>query len=76
MNTDFFRKYYVENKGRYFSSYKPIKFVRELDKRYPYRVERRKQHYYKYFSTYYKAPLVPFTVTWATKEKPIILSYD
>ena len=75
MDTEHLKKY-LKNKTKYFKTYKPIKFIRVLDEKYPYRVARREHHYYKCFSTYYKPPRVPITVTWSTKEKPLTLSYD
>ena len=72
----YFQKYYQENKNRYKSKYRKKKFMEELDKKYPNRIEKRKQYWYQCLSQKFVPPEVPLTIVWATEDNILILSFD
>ena len=73
---DYFKKYYQSNKHRYMSRYKKKKVLEELDKKYPNRIEKRKQYWYQCLSQKFVPPEVPLTIVWATEDNILILSFD
>ena len=50
--------------------------MEELDKKYPNRIEKRKQYWYQYLTQKFKPTEVPLTIVWATKDNILILSFD
>lgn len=71
----YFKKYYYNNKNKYINSYTKRQFRDELDKKYPNRIDKRKQYYYKYMSQTFKHRYIPITITWYIKDN-YKLSYD
>ena len=72
----YYKKYYQANKHRYISHYKKKKFLAELDKKHPNRVEKRKQYWYQCLSPKFEPPKVPLSIKWASENRILTLSFD